>query len=110
MTSPATRKSPQMPSADDTIPPGTEHGQRATMFIEWCALSDFGLDGWPQGSHAQLAAHMEESCRQGMLRAAELVKVIGKDWRDFGMPENGAAADYLERAIRAEAGEPGDQK
>lgn len=32
---------------------------RASMFIDWCALSGFGLQGWPSGAYEQLVAHIK---------------------------------------------------
>lgn len=34
---------------------------RASMFIDWCALHGFGTDGWPQGAYEQLVAHIRHS-------------------------------------------------
>lgn len=30
--------------------------ERASMFIEWCALKGFGTNGWPEGAFEQLTA------------------------------------------------------
>lgn len=35
--------------------------ERASLFIEWCALHGFGLEGWPDGAHAQLVAHLKDA-------------------------------------------------
>ena len=47
----------------DAAPQGIAPADRASMFIEWCALQGFGLRGWPEGAHAQLVAHMQEAAR-----------------------------------------------
>lgn len=47
---------------------------RASMFIEWCALHGFGIQGWPDGAHDQLVAHMQAMYVAGRVaggRAAE---------------------------------------
>lgn len=37
--------------------------ERASMFIDWCALHDFGVDanGWPDGAYQQLVEHIRAS-------------------------------------------------
>jgi hypothetical protein len=32
--------------------------ERAEMFIAWCALRGFGVDGWPHGAFEQLVSHI----------------------------------------------------
>ena len=34
---------------------------RASMFIEWCALKGFGCEGWPEGAHKALLGHFREA-------------------------------------------------
>jgi hypothetical protein len=31
---------------------------RASLFIEWCALHGLGLEGWPEGAYEQLVSHI----------------------------------------------------
>ncbi len=44
---------------------------RATMFIEWCAISAEGPMCWPEGAHRQLVAHFEQ-CQRPLLMALQL--------------------------------------
>lgn len=44
-------------------PEGVAPADRASMFIEWCALRGFGTEGWPEGAHAELVAHLREATR-----------------------------------------------
>lgn len=54
---------------------------RASMFIGWCALMGFGLEGWPPGAYERLVAHLDamsqthEVAQNGHSRCTTVSKV-----------------------------------
>ena len=56
-------------SADDEF----DAKDRASMFLDWCALHKFGLAGWPAGACDQLVAHMRAAYTIGQSARAKRI-------------------------------------
>ena len=77
--------------------------QQATMFIEWCALSGLGVNGWPKGAYEQLVGHLldahSDGYRAGLNAAAsehENINPASDDERLNGSPGAGAMGAVIE--------------
>ncbi len=89
----------------DAIDPLAEQnaGQKASAFIEWCALSGFGMNGWPKGAYEQLVGHLlnahSDGYRAGLNAAAsehENINPASDDERLNGSPGAGAMGAVIE--------------
>lgn len=82
---------------------------RASMFIEWCALCGFGLNGWPDGAHAQIVAHIEQY--SAALQSAAPSMDVVREWEEIRRAEGSdyedlvPVGDRMPAALTAQANE-----